>query len=568
MVLLRGEVGDVPDSSSYGIFLSYRREDATPYARLLQSELTERFPDARVFMDLDSIEPGLDFVEVIERAVGSCAVLVVLIGRQWATLADEGGQRRLDDPDDFVRSEVQTALERGVRVIPVLVDGARPVRRQELPDELQKLARLNALELSSGRYRYDADRLFNVIQRVLAEVKERAEAERQAGEEAERVEAERKAREEAERVEAERKAARLALERLTDDDSRTVAAAAAEILGSDKPPPTPPRLELSATAVDFGRIAYRAQSPERRIRLHNAGGGSLNARAASEAKWLKLRLEGDELALTVDTARVGRHEYILAVDSDGGSGSVLVQAIVEPARQPPEVPVTTFPRPSPREQAVPGVQQPTGTSGGSPAPPGTAPDPTPPVTAPEPAPPSAPPTVGGGAGSESGPAWRRIWIAIAAASAVVAAGVIGYLLLAGGHKTSSAPPPSTAPPSVASPSQILPPPCTKKSANARVLSGVPSRLVTIGGQPYDAVVSGGFGFVTYRTGLAVMDTTKFAPQVLYRIPLRTANGEALTPDHKHLVVSSGNGAVVYSVSALKHQLPFRSRYHQTASSPL
>jgi DNA-binding beta-propeller fold protein YncE len=524
-------VGDVPDSASYGIFLSYRREDATPYARLLQSELTRRFPDAPVFMDLDSIEPGLDFVEVIERAVGSCAVLVVLMGRQWATLADEGGQRRLDDPDDFVRSEVQTALERGVRVIPVLVDGARPVRRQELPDELQKLARLNALELSSGRYRYDADRLFNVIQGVLAEVKERAEAERQAGEEAERVEAERKAREEAERVEAERKAARLALERLTDDDSRTVAAAAAEILGSDKPPPTPPRLELSATAVDFGRIAYRAQSPERRIRLHNAGGGSLNVRAASEAKWLKLRLEGDELALTVDTAQVGRHEHILAVDSDGGSGSVLVQVIVEPARQPPEVPVTTFPRPSPREQAVPGVQQPTGTLGGSPAPP---------VTAPEPA---------------SFPAWRRIWIAIAAASAVVVAGVIGYLLLAGGHKTQSAAPPSTAPPSAASQSQVLPPPCTKKSANARVLSGVPSRLVTIGGQPYDAVVSGGFGFVTYRSGLAVMDTTKFAPQVLYRIPLPTANGEALTPDHKHLVVSSGNGAVVYSVSALKHQLP-------------
>ena len=84
---------------------------------------------------------------------------------------------------------------------------------------------------------------------------------------------------------------------------------------------------------------------------------------------------------------------------------------------------------------------------------------------------------------------------------------------------------------------------------------MPSQLVTIGGQPYDTLVSGGFGFVTYRTGLAVTDTTKFAPQVLYRIPLRTANGEALTPDHKHLVVSSGNGAVVYSVSALKHQLP-------------
>ena len=92
-----------------------------------------------------------------------------------------------------------------------------------------------------------------------------------------------------------------------------------------------------------------------------------------------------------------------------------------------------------------------------------------------------------------------------------------------------------------------------------MLPDVPSRLVTIGGQPYDALASGGFGFVTYKTGgLAVMDTTKFAPQVIYRISrslLPTANGEALTPDHKHLVVASGSGAVVYSVSALKHQLP-------------
>ena len=88
MVLSRGEVGDVPDSASYGIFLSYRREDATPYARLLQSELTERFPDAPVFMDLDSIELGLDFAEVIERG-----------------LLDPGDGRRL-------RAEAQDAVRR------------------------------------------------------------------------------------------------------------------------------------------------------------------------------------------------------------------------------------------------------------------------------------------------------------------------------------------------------------------------------------------------------------------------------------------------------------------------
>jgi len=105
--------GGVAGLSSPGIFLSYRREDAAPYARLLQSELREHIPGARVFMDLDSIEPGLDFAEVIQEAVGSCTVLVALIGRQWATLTDEEGRRRLDNPDDYVRFEVQAALERG-----------------------------------------------------------------------------------------------------------------------------------------------------------------------------------------------------------------------------------------------------------------------------------------------------------------------------------------------------------------------------------------------------------------------------------------------------------------------
>jgi hypothetical protein len=177
-------VGDVPDWSSQGIFLSYRREDAAPYARLLQRELRDRFSGARVFMDLDSIEAGVRFAEVIRDAVGSSAVLVALIGRHWLTLADEEGRRRLDNPDDFVRFEVQTALERGVRVIPVLVDDARPLRQQELPSGLEELAALSFFELSSARYDYDAGRLLDLIQRVLAAIRDREEADRKAREEA------------------------------------------------------------------------------------------------------------------------------------------------------------------------------------------------------------------------------------------------------------------------------------------------------------------------------------------------------------------------------------------------
>jgi subtilisin family serine protease len=154
----------VPDSSSRGIFLSYRRNDAAAYAILLKSKLTERFPGERVFMDLDSIEAGRDFAEVIQDALGSCVVLVALIGRQWVTVEDEQGRRRLHDPDDLVRLEVATALERDVRVIPVLVDGAKAPRREQLPSALEKLARLNALELSNNRFAYDAEKLLDLIE--------------------------------------------------------------------------------------------------------------------------------------------------------------------------------------------------------------------------------------------------------------------------------------------------------------------------------------------------------------------------------------------------------------------
>jgi hypothetical protein len=158
----------VSNLSSRGIFLSYRRADAAPYALLLQRQLKERFPDARVFMDLDTIEPGQDFAAAIQEAVASCMVMVVLIGRQWATLADEQGQPRLDNPDDWVRFEIRAALERGVRLVPVLVDNAEPLRPQQLPAELHQLARLNALELSYGRYEYDANRMLDAIHQELA----------------------------------------------------------------------------------------------------------------------------------------------------------------------------------------------------------------------------------------------------------------------------------------------------------------------------------------------------------------------------------------------------------------
>jgi hypothetical protein len=162
------QVRHVTAPPAYGVFISYRRSDAGPYARLLQVQLSQHLHGTTVFMDMDSIDAGTDFAGAIESAVGSCRVLIALIGRRWLTVTDEGGRRRLDDPDDYVRFEIRTALERRSRVIPVLVDGAMMPQRQKLPDDLARLARLNALPMSYDRYEYDESRLINLIQKLLA----------------------------------------------------------------------------------------------------------------------------------------------------------------------------------------------------------------------------------------------------------------------------------------------------------------------------------------------------------------------------------------------------------------
>jgi TIR domain len=106
------------------IFISYRRDDSAPWARLVYDSLFKHFPRSRIFMDVDNLDPGNDFVEAIEKSVGSCDVLIAVIGKRWLMSSDEEGRRRLDNPKDFVRTEIGTALKRGIRVIPVLVEGA------------------------------------------------------------------------------------------------------------------------------------------------------------------------------------------------------------------------------------------------------------------------------------------------------------------------------------------------------------------------------------------------------------------------------------------------------------
>lgn len=133
-------------------FISYRRDDSSGHAGRLYDVLAARFGEDAVFLDVDSIGPGEDFAEVVERVLDRCDVLLAVVGRAWSS-------ERLHDPADFVRLEVERALARGLRVVPVLVGGAALPPAGDLPPSLRPLLRRNAFELSDLRFRRDADHL-------------------------------------------------------------------------------------------------------------------------------------------------------------------------------------------------------------------------------------------------------------------------------------------------------------------------------------------------------------------------------------------------------------------------
>jgi hypothetical protein len=149
------------------VFITYRREETAAQAGRLYDAMAVRYGERNVFMDVE-MAPGVDFVERITESVAACQVLIVVMGPRWAMLEDEQGKRRLDDPEDFVRLEVETALRRPeVTPIPVLVAGARMPSREELPEELRAITRRNALELSDQRWRQDVGRLVSTLDDLL-----------------------------------------------------------------------------------------------------------------------------------------------------------------------------------------------------------------------------------------------------------------------------------------------------------------------------------------------------------------------------------------------------------------
>ena len=173
-------------------------------------------------MDIDTIEPGEDFVTVIENAVGSCEILIAIIGRNWLSVTG-GNTGRLDNPNDFVRLEIATALRRDIRVIPVLVQRASMPKPEDLPDDLAKFTRRNAVELSDLRWQSDVDQLISVMERVLVKREEAArlaEAARETEEEGQRREEQEKQRgaEERVRLEGEEAKRRAAEERRREEE--------------------------------------------------------------------------------------------------------------------------------------------------------------------------------------------------------------------------------------------------------------------------------------------------------------------------------------------------------------
>ena len=155
----------------FQIFISYRRGDSGPYARNLYDGLTQQFGEGSVFYDIDSIAPGRDFVEVLDDTLRRADVLLVVIGPSWLDVVDAQGARRLDDADDYVRLEVETALaRRDLRVIPVLVGGAEMPAVDSVPEPLAPLCRRNAMSLIDDHWRSTMGELVDVLERVRSDL--------------------------------------------------------------------------------------------------------------------------------------------------------------------------------------------------------------------------------------------------------------------------------------------------------------------------------------------------------------------------------------------------------------
>ncbi len=157
------------------IFISYRRDDAAYVTGHIDDLLREEFGDEAVFTDVDNIALGVDFRAVLDQTVSQCQVLLAVIGAEWLTVSDQDGRSRLEDPADFVRIEIESALERDIPVIPLLVSGAKMPAAEDLPDSLRGFAFRNGTQIRPAPdFKVDMARLIKNLQRHFVEIRTEA----------------------------------------------------------------------------------------------------------------------------------------------------------------------------------------------------------------------------------------------------------------------------------------------------------------------------------------------------------------------------------------------------------
>jgi hypothetical protein len=242
-----------------GIFISYRRDDSAPWAGRLYDLLAQKWGRDQVFMDVDAIEPGEDFRNAISRTLDGCDVVLLVIGPLWSSVSDAEGRSRLLDEGDVHRIEVESALARGVRLIPVLVGGASVPRKGDLPDSLGEIVYRNAAILDDRRFGADLESLHAVLLAVARTLEEQRVQDR---EQAEVERAALLAQQQAE-AQAEQEAARLVAERAQQEAAERAQQEAAERAQQEAAERAQQEAVLQAPRhADAGAIARLADGDE------------------------------------------------------------------------------------------------------------------------------------------------------------------------------------------------------------------------------------------------------------------------------------------------------------------
>ena len=289
------------------IFINYRRGDEPGFTQALLGRLEQTFPPERIFIDVDNISPGEDFVQVLELQVEQCDTLLAVIGKGWLDATDERGSRRLDDPNDFVRIEIESALRHGKRVIPVLVHDARMPRADELPEGLRPLARRNAIRLTHERFRADVQGLVKALQQALKEIDERQQKQAEA-EAAQRAEAERSRQEaEAARRAEEEERARIAAEQAQQREAEELRLREAEAAQRAEAERSRQEAEAARRAEEEQRARIAAEQAQQRaaeeLRLREA-----EAAERAEAERRRQEAEAARRAEEEERARIAAEQ--------------------------------------------------------------------------------------------------------------------------------------------------------------------------------------------------------------------------------------------------------------------